>query len=193
MNDEIGAEGSGEPARDRGARASAATRSAPHRDGHELLDPIDTAILRELQLDGRMPNKVLAERVGVAPSTCLDRTARLQRLGVLAGYQAKVSAPAIGRNVEALLAIQFLAHKLPLVDPFIHFARSLPETRTLLHLTGADDFLVHVCCTDTTDLRRLVLAFTARREVGRVHTQLIFESWEGSPLLPPTGHGGRAG
>jgi DNA-binding Lrp family transcriptional regulator len=157
-----------------------------NRDTQDVLDSIDTAILRELQLDGRMPNKTLAERVGIAPSTCLDRTTRLQRLGVIAGYHAKISAPAIGRNVEALLAIQFLAHKLPLVDPFIDFARTLPETRTLMHLTGTDDFLVHVSCTDTTDLRRLVLAFTERREVGRVNTHLIFESWQGSPLLPPT-------
>jgi len=46
---------------------------------------VDIAILRELQLDGRLPNKTLAERVGIAPSTCLDRVARLQRLGVIAG------------------------------------------------------------------------------------------------------------
>ncbi|HEX3778898.1 MAG TPA: Lrp/AsnC family transcriptional regulator [Pseudonocardiaceae bacterium] len=153
-----------------------------------MLDTVDTAILRELQLDGRVPNKALAERVGIAPSTCLDRTARLQRLGVITAFRAQVSPAAIGRGVEALLAIQFLAHKLPLVGPFVDFARSLPETRVLMHLTGGDDFLVRVSCTDTADLRRLVLEFTARREVGRVHTHLIFESWEGSPQLPHTSH-----
>jgi DNA-binding Lrp family transcriptional regulator len=155
----------------------------PH-DSLDLLDATDAAILRALQLDGRIPNKTLAERVGIAPSTCLDRTARLQRLGVITGFQAKVSPAAIGRSVEALLAIQFLAHKLHLVEPFVDFARSLPETRVLLHVTGNDDFLVHVCCTNTADLQRLVLKFTARREVGRVHTHIIFESWEGSPQLP---------
>ncbi|MHA6765638.1 Lrp/AsnC family transcriptional regulator [Streptacidiphilus sp. PAMC 29251] len=161
--------------------------NSPH-DSRDLLDTVDTAILRELQLDGRIPNKALAARVGIAPSTCLDRTARLQRLGVVTGFRATVSPGAIGRGVEALLAIQFLAHKQPLVNPFIGFARSLPETRLLLHVTGSDDFLVHVNCADTADLRRLVLEFTARREVGRVHTQLIFESWQGGPQLPPTGN-----
>jgi hypothetical protein len=74
------------------------------------------------------------------------------------------------------------------VDPFV---RGLPEIRVLLHLTGGDDFLVHVLRTDTADLQRLVLEFTARREVGRVHTHLVFESWEGSPQVPLPGSGRR--
>lgn len=150
--------------------------------GH--LDPVDVAIIRELQRDGRVANKALAERVGIAPSTCLDRTARLQRLGVITGFQATVSAAALGKGVEALLAIQFRAHARSLVDPFVAFARALPETRALHHITGGDDFLVHVWCTDAADLRRLVLEFTARREVGRVQTHLVFESWNGGPQLP---------
>jgi len=169
----------------------APSRSARDLDMSDRLDAVDVALLRELQLDGRATNKVLADRVGIAPSTCLDRTARLQRLGVITGFRATVSPAAIGKGVEALLAIQFQAHSLPLVDPFVEFVRGLPETLVLLHLTGGDDFLVHVLCADTADLQRLVLDFTARREVGRVHTNLVFESWEGSPQVPLPGAGRR--
>ncbi|TDD19186.1 Lrp/AsnC family transcriptional regulator [Nonomuraea diastatica] len=153
-------------------------------DATDLLDPVDIAILRELQSDGRLPNKTLAQRVGIAPSTCLDRTARLQRLGVITGFLARIDPASIGRNVQALLAIQFQAHSRALVGPFVEFVRGLPETRALHHLTGGDDYLVHVSCADTADLQRLVLEFTARVEVGRVQTQLIFESWEGGPQVP---------
>jgi hypothetical protein len=31
--------------------------------------------------------------------------------------------------------------------------------------------------------------FTARPEVALVHTTLIFQQWEGGPLLPPTTSG----
>ncbi|MFD4668902.1 Lrp/AsnC family transcriptional regulator [Lentzea sp. NPDC058450] len=162
-------------------------------DVTDLLDSVDVAILRELQLDGRLTNKVLAARVGVAPSTCLDRTARLHRLGVITGYHAAVSPAAIGNGVQALLAIQFQAHSLPLVDPFVDFVLGLPEVRSLLHVTGGDDFLVQVSCKNTADLQRLVLSFTARREVGRVQTHLVFESWEGGPQVPLPGSGRRRG
>ena len=44
------------------------------------LDPVDRAILHELAVDARMPNNALAERVGVAPSTCLARVRALDAL-----------------------------------------------------------------------------------------------------------------
>ncbi|MFD7552687.1 Lrp/AsnC family transcriptional regulator [Streptomyces sp. NPDC059578] len=149
-----------------------------------ILDSIDQALLRELQNDGRLPNKTLAQRVGVAPSTCLARTQRLMESGVIKGFRAQVSAAAIGRQVQAVLAVQFIAHSRPLVDPFVAWARKRPETLALHHVTGAFDFLVHAACRDTEDLQQLVLEFTARREVGRVETHLVFGSWSGGPLIP---------
>jgi DNA-binding Lrp family transcriptional regulator len=46
------------------------------------LDPVDRAILHELAVDARVPNNALAERVGVAPSTCLARVRALRQSGV---------------------------------------------------------------------------------------------------------------
>jgi DNA-binding Lrp family transcriptional regulator len=64
--------------------------------------------------------------------------------------------------------------------------RALPESRTVFHLTGPDDYLVHVAVADMADLQRLVLdEFTSRREVARVETRLIFQQWDCGPLLPP--------
>ena len=61
-----------------------------------------------------------------------------------------------------------------------------PETRELYHLTGPDDFLVHVAAANAQELQRLVLdELTARDEVALVHTNLVFQRWEGGPLLPP--------
>jgi len=147
-------------------------------------DSVDVAILRLLQNDGRLANKTLAAEVGVAPSTCLDRTARLQRVGAITGFHAAVDAVVLGRGTQALLTVQFQTHVRPLVDPFVEWARQLPETVALHHVTGGDDFIVHVATRNTADLQRLVLDFTARRELGRVQTHLMFQSWSGDPILP---------
>ncbi len=155
------------------------------------LDPVDIAILRELQNDGRTPNKDLADKVGIAPSTCLDRVARLRRVGAITGYTARVSAQAIGRPIEALLAVQVRPHARAVVDPFIAHVLALPETRSLHHTSGPDDYFVHVACGSVQDLQSLVLdQFTARPEVARLQTHLIFATWEGSPLLPYDATGG---
>lgn len=150
-----------------------------------VLDSIDQQILRHLQNDGRLSNKDLAAAVGVAPSTCLDRVARLVRVGVITGYTAQIDPEALGRPIEALLAVQVQPHARPLVDPFIAHVLALPETRALHHVTGPDDFVVHVACGSSKDLQRLVLsAFTARPEVARLQTHLIFSTWPGGPLTP---------
>ena len=55
------------------------------------LDEVDRHIVRELARDARTPNNALAERVGIAPSTCLGRVRSLRERGVIRGYHADVS------------------------------------------------------------------------------------------------------
>lgn len=150
------------------------------------LDPVDLRILAELQNNARLSNKELAAVVGVAPSTCLDRVNRLRESGVITGHTLQVDPAKLGRPLEALLFIRVQPHKRPLVDPFVEHVLSQPETRALYHLTGPDDFLVHVAATSAQTLQQLVLdEYTARDEVALVHTNLIFQRWDGGPLLPP--------
>ncbi|MEU8571283.1 Lrp/AsnC family transcriptional regulator [Streptomyces pathocidini] len=149
------------------------------------LDPVDLAILRLLQNDARMTYRDLAAEVGVAPSTCLDRVARLRRAGVILGHELRVDPAKLGRGLEALLLVQVRPHRRELVGPFVERVRALPESRALFHLTGPDDYLVHVAVAGTADLQRLVLdEFTSRKEVARVETRLIFQHWDCGPLLP---------
>ena len=45
------------------------------------LDSVARRLLSELQKDARQTNKALAEKVGVAPSTCLERIRELGPAG----------------------------------------------------------------------------------------------------------------
>ncbi|CDR04492.1 Lrp/AsnC family transcriptional regulator [Streptomyces iranensis] len=154
------------------------------------LDPVDLQILRLLQNDARTTYRDLAAQVGVAPSTCLDRVARLRRSGVILGHELRLDPAKLGRGLEALLSVQLRPHRRELVGPFVERIRALPESRALFHLAGPDDYLVHVAVADTADLQRLVLdKFTSRREVARVETRLIFQQWSCGPLLPPARDG----
>jgi DNA-binding Lrp family transcriptional regulator len=150
------------------------------------LSPVDLDILRNLQDDARISNKELAAAVGIAPSTCLDRVARLRATGVITGQHAHVDAAKLGRPLEAFLFVQVRPHRRPLVDPFVERLLAQPEVRAVYHLTGPDDFLAHVATTSASELQRLVLdEVTARDEVARVHTNLVFQHWAGGALLPP--------
>jgi DNA-binding Lrp family transcriptional regulator len=142
----------------------------------DQLDRIDFAIMEVLQKNARVANNRLAEAVGVAPSTCLERVRRLARLGVLRGYHAEVDPAAVGVGLEALIAVRLRQHSRDLVDSFQDYVVELPEVRSVFHVTGGDDFLVHVAVRDSDHLRDLALdSFTNRPEVDHIHTRLIFK------------------
>ncbi|MCJ7755073.1 MAG: winged helix-turn-helix transcriptional regulator, partial [Thermoanaerobaculales bacterium] len=82
------------------------------------LDRIDFAIVAVLQKNARLANNRLAEVVGVAPSTCLERVRRLGRLGVIRGYHCDIDPGALGVGLEAMIAVSLRQHSRDLVDSF---------------------------------------------------------------------------
>jgi DNA-binding Lrp family transcriptional regulator len=140
------------------------------------LDDTDRAILRALAQDASLTNRALAEHVHLSPSSCLARVKRLQRDGVIRGIHADIAPDAIGRGIEALIAIRLRVHSTNAVDALTAHLRTVPDVVSYYHVTGAEDFLVHVAVADTNALRALVLeAFTNRPEVARTTTSLVFD------------------
>lgn len=149
------------------------------------LDSVDRAILTELQNDARLPNKELAARVGVAPSTALERVRSLRTRGVISAFRAEVDTAALGRPLQALLALRVRPHTSRIVDPLRAFVLGLPETIALFHVAGPDDFLVYVAVPDADYLHRLLLEkFLVRPEIVHVQTSLIFRT-EHQPIQRP--------
>ena len=69
------------------------------------------------------------------------------------------------------------------VDSFRLHARALPEVIGVYHVTGANDFLVHVVVRDAAHLRELAVSgFTTLPEVAHIETSLIFEHGEAAAL-----------
>lgn len=147
------------------------------------LDPVDRAIVRLLHHDGRMPNNALAEAVGVAPSTCLARVRALRERGVIRGVHAEVDLTALGRPLQAMVAVRLAAHAREDIRQFRQVAPGLPGVLAVYHVTGANDYLLHVAMPDTNALRQFVLdQVAAQPGVAHAETSLIFEHIRGHGL-----------
>lgn len=148
------------------------------------LDRIDIELIRLLRKNARMPNKELAERVGVAPSTALERIRRMREARVLLGYHAEVAPEAVGIGLQAMVAVRLERHSRENVEAFHGHLLGLPEVLAVYHVAGADDFLVHVAVRDSAHLRDFAMgALTSRSEVAHLETHLIFE-FRRAPELP---------
>ncbi len=153
-------------------------------DDLPALDATDLTLLAALQEDGAMRNVELASRVGLAPSSCLERVRRLRRLGVLRGVHAEVEPSALGIGLRAFVRVQIRRHGRKEVEGFQEHALSLSEVVAVHHLTGEDDFLLEVAVRDPAHLRDLAVdGFATRPEVGRIQTSLLFSSVR-KPSLP---------
>ena len=140
------------------------------------LDRIDRRILALLAENARITNQDLAAQVGLSPSSCLERVRALRQSGVLRGVHADLLPEALGVGLQALVAVRLRQHTRELVDGFQRYAAGLPEVLQIFHVTGEEDFLVHVACQDSHQLREFSLdAFTTRPEGAQIHTALIFQ------------------
>ena len=163
------------------AKESNRMRKEPAR---QPLDRIDRALVAAVQQDVRRSNKELAARVGLSPSACLERMRRLRARGVIRGAWAEVDPRALGIDLEAMIAVTLRQHVRDDVESFRAHALALPEVVAVHHVAGQVDFLVQVAVRDSRHLRDLALdAFSARPEVSRIETSIIFATtW--SPRLP---------
>lgn len=154
------------------------------------LDDLDLALLRELEKDARASNKELAARVGIAPSTCHARIRALLRRGVLRGFHAEVDLEALGRGLQAIVAVRLHAAARARLSGFARDLSARHEVRDVYLLGGTDDLLVHVAVEDSAGLRAFVVEhLSTRREVAHTQTSLVFEHLAATPMVAAPGHG----
>jgi DNA-binding Lrp family transcriptional regulator len=155
---------------------SASSGGQPNRVRADLdLDDIDRHIVYELARDARIANNALAERVGIAPSTCLGRVRSLRERGVIRGYHADVDPAALGRPLQAMIAVRLQSHARSRIRGFVAGVAGLPEVLNVFFLAGKDDFLLHVAAASTAALRDFVETLSSNGDVSYTETSLIFE------------------
>jgi DNA-binding Lrp family transcriptional regulator len=148
------------------------------------IDDVDRRILHALHDDARMPNSVLADVVGIAPSTCHGRLRRLQDIGVIRGFYTDVNPASIGRPLQAMISVSLQSKARGRIRHFIGEIRKLPQVIDVYFLAGAEDFILHVAARDTDDLRSFVVEnLNADPDVAGTQTSLIFEHLRGGALL----------
>jgi DNA-binding Lrp family transcriptional regulator len=149
------------------------------------LDELDTAILAELQADARRTNRDIAAAVGVSPTTALDRTRGLRQRGVIRGALLDVDFAAIGRPVQALIAVRIRPPSRRNIEAFRDWASALPETIGVFVVSGTEDFLIHVAVADNERLYAFVIdRLTQRPELADVRTSVVYEHLRNHRIAP---------
>lgn len=138
------------------------------------LDDIDRQIIGIIAKDSSKSHSIIGEAVGLSASAINERIRKLQRMGVIEGFQARINPKALGKNLLAFILVDVEAmHEND-------FAKLILENESVLechHVTGDYSFLVKVRVGGTDDLEAIISkVFKIHPWVKRSHTQIALST-----------------
>jgi len=153
------------------------------------LDRYDLHILQLLQVDGRISNQDLADRIGLSPSPCLRRVRTLEEQGYITAYHALVDAKKLGLSLLALIHISMDQHTPERFANFEENIANIPEVLECLLITGQTaDYQLKVVVKDMDAYHELLLhRITRITGVTGVHSSFVLRKVIDKTALPILG------
>ena len=136
------------------------------------LDKIDRQILRILQIDARISNLDLAERVNLSPTPCARRVRRLEEEGLIVGSMTVLDPGKLGLTLTSYIAVSMEKHTQDQFEEFERKVTEFPEVVGCSVVTGrAEDYLLKVVVTDMKHYEEFLLQRLCRLPgVSNVHS-----------------------
>ena len=149
------------------------------------LDRKDRQLLAILQREGRLPNAELARRVHLSPSPCLERVRRLEQLGYIHDYVARLDAGLLDMAQIVFIQVRLDQKNLAVFNEFRSHIRNMPEVQECHMMAGEFDYLLKVRVPDVGAYREL-LGTRLDTLPGVVHTvsHVVIDEVKSSTALP---------
>lgn len=148
-----------------------------------MIDTLDRNILLILQENARTSNVEVARRVGLAPSAVLERIRKLEKSGVIRGYEPRLNAAAVGSPLLAFIFVH-ADEKIGGLEIGRKIAK-FPEVQEVHQVAGEDCYLVKVRIADTDALGRLLRdSFGALPAIRTTRTTIVLSSVKESAQMP---------
>lgn len=120
------------------------------------LDSIDLRIVDLLQHQGRLTMTELGERVGLSTSPCSQRVKRLERLGVITGYHAKINPAKAGKALLVFVEITLTEKSEQIFKKVRDELEHMPDVLECHLVSGSFDYLVKARLAGMADYRQLL-------------------------------------
>ena len=120
------------------------------------LDKTDRMILRELQLNSRISNAELADKVNLSPTPCLRRLRKLETNGVIQAYKAELNLQKSGFGISAIVFVQLTLNSTANACLFEDAIRDISRVQGCAVLAGRHDYLLNVVAKNLSDYEQLI-------------------------------------
>ena len=148
------------------------------------LDFKDKHLLEEIQENSRITNTELAKRIGLSPSSTLERVKKLEVSGIIEKYITLLNPRKAGYSCFTFVEIKLARHGETPVEDFISSIILIPEVLECHHITGEADFLLRVATKDIPAYEELILhQLSALANVQSMKTSVVLSTFKNETKL----------
>lgn len=119
-----------------------------------MIDDISLQILKILQQKARIPNVEVARQVDMAPSAVLERIRKLEKQGIIDGYEVILNPRMFRRNLVAFIHAHISESSC--AAEVGKELTCIPEIQEVHFITGKDCFLIKARVSDTAELEHII-------------------------------------
>lgn len=135
------------------------------------MDATDRAIVGHLLTDGRATYQQVGDVVGLSAPAVKRRVDQLLARGEIAGFTALIDPAALGWDVEAYVEIIYAGNVS--TTQLARDLHDIPEIVGLWTVSGEADALAHVVCADMAAIERTVIRIRTVANVARTRTMFV--------------------
>lgn len=142
------------------------------------VDDINWKILKCLQINARQSNTKIAQQVGITSPAVAERIHKMEDLGILEGYYAKVSHFETGHQLKAIITLRAFMGRL---KPFIEKVPTFEEVINCYRITGNENIIMEVVLKNQKHLEQFIDQLIT---YGETRTHIILSNLvENNPIV----------
>lgn len=150
----------------------------------ENIDQIDRHILNIVQREGDLPQRQLAERVGLSPNACWSRLQKLRSKGILVGTRAIIDREKVGLSLVVFVMLRTRHHSATWLNSLREHVSQIPEIVDFHRIGGDYDYLLKVITYDMSTFDHVYQRLISGVEFDAVTSYFVMEAvHEDRPLL----------
>jgi len=134
-----------------------------------MLDDLDKRIIEELCKSSQGSSRAIAKRLGIHPTTLIQRVRNLESQNVIRGYRANVDYMKLGYEFMAIVHI-YVEGDLITVQQGI---KELKNVVAVLDVTGECDSIAWVACRSREEFSQVVKSMLTIKGVKKTNTYVI--------------------
>ena len=152
---------------------------------HLKFDKIDRNILEILQKNAKITNAQLSKEIGLSPAPTLERVKKLENMGVIHSYHAKLDTARIGLGVTTFVLVTLIGHNREKIEEFINEINHIDEVIECHHITGAGDFILKIISKDIPSYQKLMLEKVSDiKVVENMQSMVVLSTFKDSKVIP---------